>query len=88
MRKKAKANDFVYFDPPYVPVSVTSNFTAYTNGGFGSLEQAVLRDLALELKRKNVHVTLSNSEHPLVRELYKDFKVRSIQVGRAINSKS
>jgi len=88
MRKNVKAKDFVYFDPPYVPVSVTSNFTAYTNGGFGSLEQAVLRDLAMELKNKNVYVTLSNSEHPLVRELYKGFNVRAIQVGRAINSKS
>ena len=85
---RVKKDDFVYFDPPYVPVSVTSSFTSYTNDGFGSLEQSILRDLALEIKQKGAFVTLSNSDHPFVRELYKGFKMRSIQVGRSINSKS
>lgn len=85
--KRIKKNDFVYFDPPYVPVSLTASFTAYTNDGFGSLEQTILRDLSREIKDKGAHVTLSNSDHPFVRELYKGFRVRSIEVGRAINSK-
>ena len=88
MRKRVQAKDFVYFDPPYVPISVTSSFTSYTHGGFGALEQRILRDFALELKEKGVHVTLSNSDHPLVRDLYQGFRVRSIQVGRSINSKA
>lgn len=87
LSKRVKKNDFVYFDPPYVPVSLTASFTAYTNDGFGSLEQTILRDLAREIKEKGAYVTLSNSDHPFVRELYKGFRVRSIQVGRAINSK-
>jgi DNA adenine methylase len=88
MRERIQPEDFVYFDPPYVPVSQTSSFTAYTNGGFGSLEQTLLRDFACEIKSKGAFVTLSNSEHPYVRDLYKGFNIRSIKVGRAINSKS
>lgn len=83
----AKAEDLVYFDPPYVPVSATASFTSYTNEGFGSEEQIHLRDVAWELREKGVHVMLSNSDHEVVRDLYKDFDVRSIQVGRAINCK-
>ncbi|MAA77753.1 MAG: hypothetical protein CL916_00720 [Deltaproteobacteria bacterium] len=85
---RVKRDDFVYFDPPYVPLSVTSSFTSYTNDGFGSLEQTILRDLASEIKQRGAFVTLSNSDHPFVRELYTGFKMRSIQVGRSINSKS
>ncbi len=86
--KTAKQGDFVYFDPPYVPISVSSSFTSYTKDGFGSLEQVLLRDHALRLKRKGVQVMLSNAEHPFVRELYEEnFDISSILVGRAINCK-
>ena len=84
----AKAEDLVYFDPPYVPVSATASFTSYTNEGFGYEEQTRLRDVAWELREKGVHVMLSNSDHEVVRDLYQSFDVRSIQVGRAINSKA
>ena len=87
MRAEAEEGDFVYFDPPYVPVSVTSNFTSYTHQGFGALEQTLLRDMALELKEGGVSVLLSNSDHSFVRELYSEFGIRGIQVGRAINCK-
>ena len=87
MRSEASAGDFVYFDPPYVPVSLTSNFTSYTHQGFGALEQTLLRDMAIELKEAGVSLLLSNSDHPFVRELYSEFSIRGIQVGRAINCK-
>ena len=87
MRKEIKSKDFIYFDPPYVPLSVTSSFTSYTQQGFGSLEQQMLRDLALDIKGKGAYVTLSNSNHPIVNNLYKGFRKRVIQVGRAINCK-
>jgi DNA adenine methylase len=87
--RKAKSHDFVYFDPPYVPVSPTASFTAYTRDGFGLMQQTLLRDIALDLKEKNVHVMLSNSASPVVYDLYrKGFNVDTIQVGRAINSKA
>ncbi len=86
--KLAKPGDLVYFDPPYVPLNDTARFTAYTRGGFGADAQELLRDVALELKRRGVTVILSNHDTPLVRELYaRDFTLRTIRVGRAINSK-
>ena len=88
MRHDANPGDFIYFDPPYVPVSVTSSFTSYTDKGFGSLEQRMLRDLAADFKESGVHVMLSNADTEYVRNLYDGFNIRSIQVGRAINCKA
>ncbi len=87
MRAAVRPDDFIYFDPPYVPVSLSSNFTSYTKDGFGDLEQRMLRDLAQEFKEMGAHVMLSNAEHSFVRDLYKSFNVRKIHVGRAINCK-
>ena len=84
----ASEGDLVYFDPPYVPVSATSSFTSYTNEGFGLTEQKLLRDTALSLRNRRVSVMLSNSDHEAVRDLYAEFDIRGIQVGRAINSKT
>ncbi len=83
--RRAGEDDFVYFDPPYVPVTATS-FVDYTAKGFGGPEQLRLRDLALELKRRGVHVMLSNSDSPLVRELYKEFELHEVQARRSVNS--
>ena len=88
MRSETQHEDFIYFDPPYIPVSVTSSFTSYTKDGFGLLEQRILRDLAVDLKEKGVHVLLSNAKHDLVYDLYKGFSIRAIKVGRSINSKA
>lgn len=87
--ERAVAGDFVYFDPPYVPLSATSSFTAYTAGGFGPAEQARLRDVARELKARGVHVLLSNSSAPLVEELYEDgFERFPVGAMRAVNCKA
>lgn len=85
----ARPGDFVYFDPPYVPLSRSANFTAYTAGGFGMRDQERLRDLARDLKARGVAILLSNSGAPLVRELYLDgFRVEEVLAGRAINSRA
>jgi DNA adenine methylase len=82
-----ESGDFVYFDPPYVPLSATSSFTAYTSDGFDLAEQVKLRDVARELKRRGAHVLLSNSSAPLVSTLYgKDFAIEHVNAGRSINS--
>jgi DNA adenine methylase len=79
--------DLVYFDPPYVPLSASSSFTAYTAEGFDLSEQIKLRDVARELKRRGAHVLLSNSSAPLVSTLYgKDFEIEHVNAGRSINS--
>jgi DNA adenine methylase len=88
---KAKAGDFVYFDPPYVPLSATSSFTSYTSDGFGTKDQTRLRDVARKLKQRRVHVLLSNSSAAAVAELYADafgFERIPVPATRSVNSKA
>lgn len=67
---EAAAGDFVYFDPPYAPLSATANFRGYTGRGFTDVEQEHLQQIVLELARRGVHVLLSNSTAPAVTRLY------------------
>jgi len=86
---RAEEGDLVYFDPPYVPRSPTSSFTSYTAAGFNLHEQERLRDIARALKHRGVHVLLSNSDTPIVRELYSEgFDMEQVFMGRAINSRA
>jgi len=87
--KRAKAGDFVYFDPPYLPVSKTASFTAYAKGGFGDVEQRHLAQVVEELSKKGVDVLLSNSDTLLARRLYegRGWDIDRVDARRAINSK-
>jgi DNA adenine methylase len=86
---KAKKGDLVYFDPPYVPLSRTSSFTSYTSAGFGMDQQRRVRDTALALAKRGVHVVLSNSSADAVYQLYRDdFDLVQIFARRSINSRS
>ena len=84
--KNAKKDDFVYFDPPYAPISKTSNFTGYNESGFGENEQIRLKELCDTLNKKGVKFLLSNSDCEFIRELYKDYNIVTIKAKRAINS--
>lgn len=84
---RARRGDFVYFDPPYHPLSKTAYFTAYAKGGFREADQRELARVYAELDRRGVLVMLSNSNAPLVRELYKGFRIVQVQATRSINSK-
>jgi DNA adenine methylase len=84
---RARANDLVYFDPPYVPLSDTADFTAYAAGGFGVAEQERLASVFRELARRGVHAILSNSDTTAVRRLYAGFRIDRVLVARAINSR-
>jgi DNA adenine methylase len=80
-------DDFVYFDPPYAPLNTTSNFTSYTQDGFGSEMQIELRDFCNRLTDRGVKFMLSNSSAPLILELYEKYHIEFIYASRAINSK-
>ena len=84
----AQPGDFVYLDPPYHPLSATSNFTSYTDGAFGEAEQVRLRDCFLALAGRGVTAVLSNSDHPFIHGLYEGcgFDIQTVTMGRAINS--
>ncbi len=79
--------DFVYLDPPYHPISATSAFNAYSNGGFGSRDQTELAEVCAELDRMGVRFMLSNSDCDLIRGLYAKFEVREVMAPRAVNCK-
>ncbi|WP_233096016.1 DNA adenine methylase [Alicyclobacillus sp. SO9] len=84
--KDAVAGDFVYFDPPYDPVSDTSSFTGYSLGGFGKMEQIRLKETVDELSRRGCKVMLSNSATQFIKDLYKDYRQVFVDAKRAINS--
>lgn len=81
----AKPGDFVYFDPPYVPVSDTSNFTSYARDGFGPAEQRRLRDVFGELDRRGCKLMLSNSDTDFVRDAYRAWRIDVVAAPRAVN---
>lgn len=86
----ASVGDFVYFDPPYVPLSSTSNFTSYNRFGFGAEDQRRLAETVHQLTSKGCNVMLSNSDTPLVHKLYgqRGYRFTPIQARRNINSKA
>ena len=68
----AQAGDFLYFDPPYAPLSKTARFTSYTTEGFDAGDQQRLRDVVVTLARRGCHVVMSNSTAPDIATLYED----------------
>lgn len=82
----ARAGDFVYFDPPYDPVSPSASFTAYQQEAFGRPEQRRLARVVQDLSRRGVRVMLSNSATDFIRSLYKGQHQIRVSATRRINS--
>lgn len=86
--------DFVYCDPPYAPVSETSDFTAYTPGGFSNADQRRLQRHIVELAKRGCWVVVSNSAAPIIERLYSDdaearvagFRVHRVSARRNVNA--
>lgn len=88
---KAKKGDFIYFDPPYYPISKTSSFVSYTSEAFLDKEQIELRDTVLELHKRGCYIMLSNSDTPFINKIYsghKGIQINKVKAGRMINSKA
>ena len=79
--------DFVFLDPPYAPLSVTSDFTSYTVEGFGLEDQVNLRDFCNDLNKSGVKFMLANSNCEFIREPYKDYFQYTFSLNRTLNSK-
>ena len=88
--EKVQEKDFIYLDPPYYPVSITSNFTSYTNNRFTNTDQEELAEIFKKLTDRGCQVLLSNSDSEYIRQLYSEFKenIIAVTVQRAINSKA
>ena len=82
--RDAGKDSFVFLDPPYDVITDTS-FTDYTKDGFGSKEQRKVAELFKDLTNRGCFCMLTNHDTPLIRELYKDFRIEVVDVRRSIN---
>jgi DNA adenine methylase len=77
--------DFVYFDPPYYPISKTASFTTYTKEDFLENEQIRLAELYRMLDSKKANVMLSNSDADFIKGLYQGYRINFVKATRMIN---
>lgn len=82
----AQKGDFIYFDPPYVPISNSANFTSYTKESFNKENQIQLFSAFKALDEIGCKVMLSNSYCDFIIDLYKDYNIKTLFAKRAINS--
>ena len=85
--KGLRRGAFVYLDPPYMPISSSSSFTGYTENGFSYEQQVMLKEECDKLREKGIAFLQSNSDCEEIQELYKGYKVKTVQAKRSINSK-
>lgn len=83
---QVKRGTFVYLDPPYDPVSVTSSFTGYAKSGFTRDDQIRLRACCDDLSRRGIQFMLSNSATPFIMEQYAAYRITVVRARRAVNS--
>ncbi|HNX88866.1 MAG TPA: Dam family site-specific DNA-(adenine-N6)-methyltransferase [Paludibacteraceae bacterium] len=86
LQKYAQKGDFVFLDPPYQPVGKFSDFKRYTKEFFYENDQIELAQIFKDLTNKGCYVILTNSHHPMILELYKDFHIEIIETKRMISS--
>ena len=88
--ENACSGDFIYFDPPYYPLSRTSSFTDFTDQSFSTRDQQRLAEVFDELSGRGCLVMLSNSDTPFIRELYAKYEhgIVALTANRSINSKA
>lgn len=87
---RASDGDFIYVDPPYIPVDNSKAFVGYTDGLFHYSDQVRLRDALVRAGERGARFLASNSDTQLSRELYKNFTIETVQVKRLVapNSES
>jgi len=85
LREQAQPGDFIFLDPPYLPVSEYSDFKRYTKEQFYEEDHAELANEVHRLHELGCHVILTNSNHPLVHEQYSKFKIKVVQTKRFIS---
>jgi len=85
LRKHAQPGDFIFLDPPYLPISKYSDFKRYTKEQFYEEDHLELAAEVKRLKDLGCHVILTNSNHPLVHKLYGEFEIKVVKTRRYIN---
>lgn len=84
---RARADDFVYLDPPYPPLNGTSFFTHYTPDRFDRNDQERLAAFVHDLHFHGILFLMTNADLPAVRELYAGFRLWKLDVTRFVSCK-
>ena len=87
LTKEAEAGDFIYFDPPYLPVGAYSDLKRYTRAFFYKEDHRKLAALFELLNQRGCLLLLSNSYHPEIMELYSKYEMQVVRAPRFINCK-
>ena len=85
LEQYAQAGDFIFLDPPYLPISEYADFKRYTKEQFYEEDHEELAKMVMKLHEMGCTVVLTNSNHPLVHELYSSFKIDVVQTKRHIS---
>jgi len=85
LKEFARPGDFIFLDPPYLPISEYADFKRYTKEQFYEEDHVELAKEVFRLQELGCYVILTNSNHPLVHELYKPFNIEVIQTKRYIS---
>jgi len=88
LAKSAKSGDLIFLDPPYLPISKYADFKRYTKEQFYEEDHKELADEVARLQKLGCHVILTNSNHPLVHELYESYEIKVVNTRRNISSKA
>jgi len=86
--KRPRQGDFVYMDPPYIPLSRTANFVAYQKRGFGMEQQEQLAQVFEALDAKGCLLMLSNADVDWMRTRYRRFHLHHVRATRNVNSRA
>lgn len=84
----AKSGDFVYLDPPYIPVDITSSFTSYHSEGFDIKDQERLASVLIDLQKIGIKAMCSNSDTPISRKIFRKLNLQTIQATRMVSAKT
>lgn len=85
LENNAQPGDFIFLDPPYLPISEYSDFKRYTKEQFYEEDHIELSKIIMRLHERGCHIILTNSNHPLVHELYAPFTIDVIKTKRHIS---
>ena len=85
LKEFAEPGDFIFLDPPYLPISEYGDFKRYTKEQFYEEDHVELANAVKDLHRLGCHVILTNSNHPLVHDLYGEFNIEVVKTKRHIS---
>lgn len=86
LQKNAREGDFIFLDPPYVPISANSDFKRYTREQFYEKDHIEMAKLVSELARRGCDLLITNSNHPFVLDLYQNYDIKILSTKRNVNS--